>query len=279
MAWNLIVLTILTIVVHQQLTARRSDLLDLKQKRLTSVPEHTGKNTGQISTISLFRNLITDVQDSAFSAYTGLKVLNLSRNKLIYVSSSAFNQTLITNLLLLCNQLSCIPDLSVIHNTLENIHLHGNKLSTCDKQFVYEVNFTKLSTIFLGGNGLTHLFAMTLLWFAPKLNYVNLENNRLEQVENFLLLLPKLKTFNLGKNLVSCSCEIRWLKNVKETGLRMKCLNFGTLSGKMWSSLTHEDLSIQCQLSPTYIEPDFRTCFSLFPLLFNFAKHPARVFQ
>ena len=34
MDWNMIVLTILTIVVHQQLTARRSDLLDLKQKDL-----------------------------------------------------------------------------------------------------------------------------------------------------------------------------------------------------------------------------------------------------
>ena len=250
MALKLTVLVILGSVLYEQHTSGLMSL-DFRGKDLKTVPEYiTAVKAGKISLIYLTNNSITHVKDCAFCLYTRLTDLLINQNRLIYVSPSAFNRTVIKNLNLDYNNLACVPDLSAIHKTLMFINMRGNRLHSCDKVLVSETKLNKLHTVNLGKNRLTDISSMSIFHLAPNLKHVYLGSNRLKKVQDFLQLLPRLETFYLTNNLISCSCQVAWLKKVKRDGLGMMCRKFGILSGKTWNSLSYKDLSNHCDVSP-----------------------------
>ena len=109
----------------------------------------------------------------------------------------AFKGTKITHLALGNNELSCLPDLSVLQLGLKTLIAVSNNLRKCVEGIGYQFTFDYLHNIILSANGLRHLDAMTILWAAPYLRHVNLHKNKLKQVlrrHNLHIRECKIKT-------------------------------------------------------------------------------------
>ena len=232
-------------------------------QNLTAIPERYFKNGADFSrktiSINAANNIIIQVPKWNFRNYNRLQSLRLDNNKLRYISPLAFSGTTLRTLNLSQNELSCIPDFSEIKNSLGMLYISRNRLSQCVNGQVYSRQFTRLLFISLNGNNLKHLAAMTILWAAPSLQYVEVEKNELKHIPNFLPLLPKLKSIRLAGNPLKCSCEIRWLKKIKTVGLTTRCQMFGALSGKLWESLTSLNLDNHCQAVTTFVSEAVET--------------------
>ena len=172
-------------------------------RNLTEVPRSSFQNgvdvSDKINCLHLTNNSITRIPRGGFVKYKNLQYLHLDGNKLTKVLWSAFPKIAISVLNLSGNNLSCIPDLQVLYNSLQNLSISSNRLHECDKGHLYSGRFRRLSSIGLEKNNLIHLRAMTILWSAPELTYVKLNDNELKQIPNFQFPLPKLQTFDLGR--------------------------------------------------------------------------------
>ena len=168
-------------------------------------------------------NRLTQLEEYAFTRYRKLAYLYIRKNQLINICPSAFKGTLIQVLDLSQNRLSCIPNMPAIHKSLSVLILSANRLHLCDNGYKYELQFMLLQRISLRNNKLDHLLGMTISWAASNLAVLDLNNNCLKQVPNFLLLLPKLIWFWLEDNKIACTCEINWLKQIETVVLSMIC--------------------------------------------------------
>ena len=184
-------------------------------KNLTDVPARSFKNGVDVShkviRLQLTNNSISTIPRYILAKYKNLQYLHLDSNKLTEVSWTAFHLTAISGLFLRGNKLSCIPFLEYLYNTLQDLSISSNRLHECVKGYMYSGKFRRLGSISLEKNNLIHLRAMTILWSAPELTYVKLNDNKLKQIPNFHFTLPQLQTFDVGGNPVECSCKIKWL--------------------------------------------------------------------
>ena len=249
MGWKMYVVLFLSCALweHQTLGLVRSYI----GNNLTDVPERYFYNktdlSKSITKIDLTDNKLTTLPDFAFRQYIQLDHLKFQRNNLSIVSPLAFSGTSISTLDLSWNLLPCIPDLTAIHKTLTLLAMYSGVLYRCSTGISYQVKFSRLHKIYLAANYLTRLDAMTILWAAPHLQHVYLNYNQLKQVPNFQPLLPDLQTFMLIGNPITCSCQIKWLTVLPNSGLSMKCKEFGPLSGKSWNSLPSLVLDKYCE--------------------------------
>ena len=251
MVSRVICLGLLYMVLYQQITSQYSTL-NFNGKRLTSVQNlKTWYDIRKVTTLCLAWNRITEVKANAFVNYTSLECLYLMKNRITRMSPSALCGIKLRFLQLSANALTCIPDLSVVNNTLTILHININHLYRCTSRQKYRVKFKRLETISMESNKLTHLRAMTILWAAPNLKFVHLGANKLKQVPNFSQMLARLEMLRLKYNPIQCSCDIKWLKQIECTELRMICHNFGSLSGRTWNSLKSLELEKNCQASTT----------------------------
>ena len=180
-------------------------------RNLTEVPRSSFQNgvdvSDKINCLHLTNNSITRIPGGRFGKYKNLQYLHLDGNKLTDVSGYAFSGRAISVLNLSGNNLSCIPDFRFyLYNSLQDLSISSNRLHECDKGHLHFGKFRRLSSIGLENNNLIHLRAMTILWSAPELTYVKLNDNELKQIPNFQYKLPKLHTFDLGGNPMECSC-------------------------------------------------------------------------
>ena len=214
---------------------------------LTSVPARAFRGNADYSSVvtglELNNQLIQKLEECAFCRYNKLVGVYMKNNQLTHVSQSAFNRTLIKVIDLSMNRLSCMPDLSAIHKSLAEFNFHTNRLTKCDRTFVYRVTFKKLYWLNLVANGLHFLEHVTILWSAPSLRYVYLNRNRLVLFPNFLPLLPRLHVFNLEGSNILCTCGVLWLKQVRINGLEMRCPRFNNVK---WTELRPEDYGEIC---------------------------------
>ena len=224
-------------------------------KNLTDVPARSFKNGVDVSDkvirLQLTNNSISRIPRFFLARYHNLQYLNLDGNKLTEVSRVAFYRTGLSGLFLSGNKLSCIPDLQYLHNSLQNLSISSNRLHECDKGYLYLRKFNRLSSISLEKNNLIHLRAMTILWSAPELTYVKLNDNELKQIPNFQYTSPNLHTFDLEGNPIECSCKIKWLKLIKYDGLRMLC-KFDPILTTRWDTMNSLDLDFHCNSLTTW---------------------------
>ena len=225
-------------------------------RNLTEVPRSSIKYGADVSDkikrLKLTNNSITKIPGNRFGKYINLQFLHLDGNQFTEVSPSAFHRTAISGLFLSGNNLSCIPDLTALNNSLQDLSISRNRLHKCDRGHLYSRNmFRRLSCIRLENNNLIHMRAMSMLWSAPNLTYVNLKDNELKQILNFLNILPKLHTFDLVGNPMECSCEIKWLKLINYNGLRMLC-KFDPILKTRWDTITSTELDFHCKSLTTW---------------------------
>ena len=192
------------------------------------------------------RNL-SNLGDNLFRKCKELAYLFLSKNCISRVSNLAFTGTNIELLDLSSNKLVCIPNIAVLTHSLKVFYITNNLLYRCRKGHIYNIQFSKLNTIFLSYNDLKDLSAMTVLLVSPNLKHIVLEGNKLNQLENIHHLLPHLTQLNLWDNPMSCYCGAWWIRFTTST--RLMCIpskNGGPLSGLKLDPVFHHVVNQLC---------------------------------
>ena len=228
--------------------------VDREGWRLEAVPGYyPSVHKAEIYYIILDSNKISKIEPNAFSAYTRLRCLSIKQNQLQWVSPTAFAGAPVSSLYFDKNKLTCIPDLSVIRTTLQQLFASHNDLSHCRQESDYDVIFTSLYKIGLANNQLALLPAIVKA--APTLRYLDISFNQFNQLPNLAAIMPRLRLVKAKSNPLRCSCENIWLKRLDDrnafdpSGLPAVCASSGPFSG--WKDLTSHSLTTYC-LSTTF---------------------------
>ena len=105
--------------------------------------------------LHLVGNRIRSISQSSLTALTDITLLDMSRNSLAYVEFGSFSGLMIIKLVLSYNQISDVPHIEPLANTLTSLDLSANLISTI-KPFTFN-NFTVLSMLHLTSNSITTL--------------------------------------------------------------------------------------------------------------------------
>ncbi len=192
----------------------------LKSKGLTGVPP---LNT-TITTLNLRNNSIAKLGPYELLDAPELTKLVISENLLTYVDELAFYDTLIWKLDLTGNNLTEIPNLGCLKNTMMSLEVASNKI-----EYLRE----------------------TSLQLLNHLNYLDLNNNRLLRIDYNSFCGTILKTVNLNHNFIGTvpnfSCLGNLIENVYMKGNRIRNITRGAftgiLSNKLYIYFTDNHLS------------------------------------
>jgi len=190
--------------------------LDLRSKRLTSLPSEIGQLTqltdlnltyNQLSTLppeigQLTHLTLLDLRYNELTALpkeigklTQLKELNLYSNQLMALPTEIGQLIKLTELFLHCNQLTLLPpDIGKL-TQLNQLWLDNNKLTSLPPEIV---KLTKLEQLYLWKNKLTSL--PPEIGKLTQLTYLWLNNNKLTSLPTEIGQLTQLKQLYLHNN-------------------------------------------------------------------------------
>lgn len=206
--------------------------LDLSKNRISALQQRLFSQMKEVATIDVSRNSVTQIHRSAFEGLEGnLKVLNLSRNLLGEIYSYTFAS--LTNLTVL--------DLSENHigvlgygsfrglRNLKALYLAGNSL----RDIGFPSPLASLQYLFLNDNKLQSLSTFSLTKFAGTVKYLNINNNRLnnlKDVNDFASQMKNLQVLLFGAN------PMRWCPHGQSPGVRLNNLKVLDLHGSSLQS-------------------------------------------
>ncbi len=183
-----------------------TDDLDRNSQGLTGVP----LLNRTIKTINLRNNSIAELGRYEFSAapeLTNLKLV-ISENLLAYVDELAFCETLIWKLDVTRNNLTEIPNLDCLKNTMKSLEVASNKI-----EYLRETSLQLLK----------HLY------------YLDLNNNRLLRIDYNSFCGTILETVNLNHNFIGTvpnfSCLGNLIEDVYMKGNRIRNITRGAFTG------------------------------------------------
>ncbi|XP_024431750.2 toll-like receptor 5 isoform X2 [Desmodus rotundus] len=169
--------------------------LDLSHGFIFSLNSRLFETLGELKLLNIAHNKINNIADEAFYGLNSLQVLNMSYNLLgeLY-NSNFYGLPSVAYIDLQKNHIGIIQDNTfTVLKRLQALDLRDNALKT--------IHFIpSISTIFLGGNKLATFQGIRLT-----ANYIQLSENRLENLDNlyFLLQVPHLQTLILNQNRFS----------------------------------------------------------------------------
>ncbi|ELU09040.1 hypothetical protein CAPTEDRAFT_203717 [Capitella teleta] len=192
---------------------RLCENVDSSNKGLTSVPEAITPN---VTELDLNSNHITRIQQTDFNdKYTDLDQISLRDNGITSIESGCFKGTILTNLLLTSNELTFIPDLHEVSNTLIHLNLNSNEITTIEV------------------DELSYLIKLTELY---------LSFNQLSTLPDIIQFMPSLQVLGLQENPLDCCCSNVWLKQ-KPSDLTLYLSTHSCIQPTGWSSTTWDDIT------------------------------------
>ena len=162
----------------------RALCLDLSHTGLTHIPTNLPQDTAQLT---LSNNYITNIADHAFHGMYALNELQINKNQIYNIGLSAFQGTVIENLIMWSNKLRKVPYLGDIRRSLRLLSLSNNLITV-----LLEDDFRGLDSI------------QTLYVSANPLVYV----------ADLYLLLPSLGTLRVTNTPFKCCLSLAALKEV-----------------------------------------------------------------
>ena len=178
------------------------------------------------SYINLNKNQLPSLGDNAFSAYTSLATLDLEDNEITTIDATAFSSTVIRILYLSRNKLIEFPDLTAISGTLTSLYISLNHFTTMPSARCNLPNvnwFTMLNMELtewpdfdlIGASSSSSSITLSLSWYPEDYNITNLCHFSTCAINEHVnptgvthaprIVCPagsKLKTLNLGNNNV-----------------------------------------------------------------------------
>ncbi|ELU04372.1 hypothetical protein CAPTEDRAFT_208095, partial [Capitella teleta] len=150
---------------------------------------------------------ITAVPANAFSQCLHLVELIMNNNLITYVDEDAFTGTRISIINMNSNQLTAVPDLSVIKETLINLYMKHNKITDINNVML----LTNLEILLIGENSISSMDT-DLLAALPSLNTFGLYDNHVVSLDVFLTATQnKRMTIYIGGNPIvqNCTCNLK----------------------------------------------------------------------
>ncbi|ELU01899.1 hypothetical protein CAPTEDRAFT_191327 [Capitella teleta] len=170
--------------------------VNLRFRHLTSVPEDITHN---VTSLFLDTNDIKGIRQTDFNEkYQHLIWVSLKLNRITFIESGCFKGTILERLQLNSIKLTSIPDLREVSNTLTELYLGSNPITTIrvdDLSYLTQLNI-------LGLNGiLSTLHDVTQL--MPSLQVLDLQQSPLNRCCSNLWLKQIQHHILLGSNLVA----------------------------------------------------------------------------
>ena len=156
-------------------------------------------NPGTSVTVSLNNRNITEIEDNAFKLFNKLSLVQLHKNRISKISHSAFTGTRIRQLILMHNQLTCIPDLHSVRHSLYLLNVDYNKLGECHFGTQTCNGSYALKELSLRRNDLTQL--PWIVFCANHLTVLSLGDNKFKT-------LPDLFSMGILSSALKLSCRV-----------------------------------------------------------------------
>lgn len=173
-------------------------------------------------TIECMENQLTHFSDYQLSYLSHLQKLVASYNSIEDISSTAFLGTILSNVDLDHNQLSRVPDLRAINNTLTLINLKYNRMRIIRLNDFRDMGL--LQRILIGGN---QIHSLQKVW----------------------TLLPSINFLGLVSMNIPCCRSMRPLRDLSQDMLNIKefpCTYPDHLKSISWWNITAEEMEVSC---------------------------------
>nr|QFE31819.1 toll-like receptor 5S [Sillago sinica] len=209
--------------------------LDLSRNRIFALQRGIFGALKEVTVIDVSQNRVNQIHRNAFDGLEGhLQVLNLSHNLLGEIYSHTF--TSLTNLQVLDLSYNHIGALgyrsfSGLPN-LKALYLTGNAL----QDLGFPASLPRLDYLLLNDNRLSPPSVSNLQQFAGNIKHLNIQNNRLtnlEDIYNFLTQLKHLKQLLYGGNTIRW-CTVSSVSAINLNNLQVLDLHSSSLQS-IWS--------------------------------------------
>ena len=200
---------VMVVTVYVSIQRCHCTIIHRNDMELSAVPNDIPAN---VSKLYLKNNKITALHDCEFCQHTELEKLVISHNNISAISSSAFSNTVIEDLSLHHNQLTVVPDLTVIRDTLTFLNIAYNQI----KYFDGEICSEHLTKLCFGRNQLTSIKSSAFDG-CTALQMLLLIDNQLMTLGE-LHTEPVQKITLLNSPLV-CDSRLQWLKDAAESSV------------------------------------------------------------
>ena len=127
---------------------------------------------------------------SRSSKYKRLQRQDLNNNAIRYVSPSAFNQTALRHIYLSFNDLQCVPDFTMVRDTIIQLNIGYNRLGECDNDKRYDVTLAAMRQIDFEHNGLRIL--PTVVRASVHLRGLYLLRNEFTQIPDWITRMIRM---------------------------------------------------------------------------------------
>ena len=174
---------------------------------LTSVP--TALIFKNVSLLKLSKNNIQTLYDFTFQELNDITELQLGDNNISYISPMAFyGLHKIRKLNLSHNALQQLPDLRNVSGSLQYLYLENNNINQLNSDYL---NLSSLIALYLDNNVLDELNITVQL---NDLRTIYLRNNGLKLLPTFPLVLPNLRTLDIGENDIMANLSCDYFDNI-----------------------------------------------------------------
>ena len=126
--------------------------VEINTNELNEVPNF-GCVKDTLENVGLQANAINSVPPDAFTGYSNLYYISLRNNLLTSFPCSAISGTAMSELNLMLNSLTSVPNLECVASTLQILHLDRNSISVVRRSDIHYL--TNLNTLLLSENQLT----------------------------------------------------------------------------------------------------------------------------
>lgn len=222
---------------------------------LTKIPKHQERRKIDHLVVAHADFRHSPITRQNFTSYHHLKTLDLGYSKIKIIRVKAFSK------------MKHLKDLTLLGNKLRRIHdytfegLHLNILNLAENKGLSFSSFAfsgmTVKTLLLSGCRIMSLNPNVFKPISSSLNELNLENNRIKQLDSgFLDLFREIKRIELRRNPFKCDCQARWLKdvyNLKKDLPVPTCDYPPNLQNKTFRELSTDDFN--CIL-PTFTDID-----------------------
>lgn len=191
-----------TSLKHHLETAEKTGVIQLSKSNLRELPKDLLSIGHLLRTLDLNTNRIQILTDNV-SLFKNLKILNMSNNRLTSVSPAIGQLSKLESLLLESNQLASLPNELSQLNNLKTLNLSKNKFSVFPAQTSH---LKSLELLDLSDNAID-ILPDTIGQCSA--NEINLNNNRLQKLNDSLKDCPKLKILRLDNNQLAIAAMTR----------------------------------------------------------------------
>ena len=187
---------------HHVETAEKTGVIQLSKSNLREIPKDLLHISHLLRTLDLSNNRLQQVSDN-IGTFKNLKILILSHNKLRFISASIDQLSKLETLQLEDNLLEILPNELAQLSSIKTLNLSRNKFIKFPTQVNSLKNLELLDLSFNEIDSIPNDIGQN------NANEINLNNNRLKVLNDYLMNCPKLKILRLDNNQIEVSALTR----------------------------------------------------------------------